>query len=147
MQISRPLAAASAALLLLTGCSTMAPLEEPSPVSAPASCSSAQVRDAVRQAAVLLHFKIVSATEDSIRLSYPDNPAKRAKFHADFEVRYSEKGFEVRYLTSQGLSEQMGCFNQPGVRCAHRNVTRWMRNLSLTAERLLPAVCQNAAAQ
>ena len=129
MQISRPLAAA-AARLLLTGCSTLAPIEEPVPVQAPAGTSAADMRTAIRQAASTLRFRFVSETDHAVRLSYPSHPEKREKFHADFEVRYDAEHFEVHYLTSDGLGEQMGCRNAPADRCVHHNVMRWMRNLS-----------------
>ena len=103
MQISRPLAAA-AALLLLTGCSTLAPIEEPVPVQAPAGTSAADMRTAIRQAASALRFRFVSETDHAVRLSYPSHPEKREKFHADL--------------------------NAPADRCVHHNVMRWMRNLS-----------------
>lgn len=143
MNLSFPLAASTLGILLLSGCSTLAPVEEPETVNIPIACTAPQVRDAILQAASFRRFRLLSETDNAARLTYPDHPARRIKYHADFEVRYDALHYGVHFLTSQGLSEQTGCQDQPDARCAHHNVTAWMKNLSLDIYRLLPKTCQN----
>lgn len=131
-------AATFCASILLTGCVTTAPVVNPPEQSAPAQVSSTKMHQAIMRAAQLRKWRIVSDEPGVVTLAYPGS-AKAVHFEAIVKVTYDARQYKVSYVSSRGLDERKGCVN-PEIKgrnkfddnalCVHRNVNRWMNNLS-----------------
>ena len=138
------LALGLSAALLLAGCGTTMPQRPLPEKSVPANISQADIRDAVIQAVSMRNWKLVSEKPGLVTVAYPSG-AKAAKFQATYNVKYDADSYEITYVSSYGLDERVGC-NDPkattknnwrDVPCYHRNVNRWMVNLSYDIDRIL----------
>jgi len=92
-----------------------------------------QIGQAVTTAASFRKFAVESRRPGRIQLAYPAMPRK---FQAHFEVVYDHHQLTMRYLGSYGLNDGP-CRDNPGVRCVHPNVARWMKNHIHDVENML----------
>lgn len=131
-------AATFCASMLLTGCGTTTPVVNPPEQSAPAQVSSTKMHQAIMRAAQLRKWRIVNDEPGVVTLAYPGS-AKAVHFEAIVKVTYDARRYKVSYVSSRGLDERKGCVNpemtgrnkfDDKALCVHRNVNRWMNNLS-----------------
>ena len=111
----------------LVGC-TIAPLQEP-PSEYIYQASSDNLHKAIIEAAQARSWAIKKDLPGKVQLTYPTG-AKRSKFEVTVDVEYKNGQYQVKYVSSYGLDEKTGCKNNWEQRCIHRNVNRWMNNLS-----------------
>ena len=130
--------AAIAASVLLSGCAVPTPVVNPRPQEVTAQISAQTMHDAIVKAAQQRKWRIVSDEPSRMTLAYPGT-AKAVHFEAIVRVDYTAKDYRISYVSSRGLDERMGCVNpkiqggnsyDENALCAHRNVNRWMNNLS-----------------
>lgn len=131
-------AAALTSAFLLTGCGTTTPVVNPGQQYAPTQVNAKQMHEAIVMAAHQRKWRILSDKPGEMLLAYPGS-AKAVKFEARVKVDYTAKDYQVSYVSSRGLDERKGCVNtkatgdkrfDENVLCVHRNVNRWMNNLS-----------------
>ena len=118
---------ASGAVLLLSGCvGTLPPVQNPNAVAV--SASPAVMKAAITSAADLRQWRIVEEKPGLVRLAYPGT-AKAEHFEMIADVEYTKKGYSVEYVSSRGL-DAGPCKDNPKQTCIHRNVNKWLQNLS-----------------
>lgn len=84
--------------------------------------------NAVKNAAQLRKFRVVSTHGNVVKLAYPSGP-RAQKFEAQFDVVYEGSKIAVKYASSRGL-DAGPCQNDAKQICLHRNVNKWMANLA-----------------
>ena len=87
-----------------------------------------QALNAVKNAAQLRKFRVVSTHGNVVKLAYPSGP-RAQKFEAQFDVVYEGSKIAVKYASSRGL-DAGPCQNDAKQICLHRNVNKWMANLA-----------------
>ena len=122
------------ACVLLTACMTTSPLVNPREQTVPHQVTQNKMHSAVLDAAQLRKWRVVSDKPGVMTLAYPGS-AKAVHFEAIVKVTYDNDSYQVSYVSSRGLDEKKGCRNSQNkydedLICVHRNVNRWMNNLS-----------------
>ena len=99
--------------------------------------SDARIHEAIKQAAQMRKWGIVSDQPGKVLLVYPTNN-RSLHYQATVSVTYGKGSYKVEYVKSRGLDEKRnGCYGKEGVVCVHRNVNRWIANLGKDLNRLL----------
>lgn len=103
------------------------------------------MHDAIIRAAQMRKWRIVSDEPGLVTLAYPGS-AKAIHFEATVKVAYDSRHYKISYVSSRGLGEKKGCVNpqleghnkyDDNAVCVHRNVNRWMNNLSTDILKIL----------
>lgn len=103
------------------------PVDNPAPIAAK-GIEQTQALNAVKNAAQLRKFRVVSTHGNVVKLAYPSGP-RAQKFEAQFDVVYEGSKIAVKYASSRGL-DAGPCQNDAKQICLHRNVNKWMANLA-----------------
>lgn len=103
------------------------PVDNPAPIAA-RGIGQTQALKAVKNAAHLRKFRLVSTHGNVVKLAYPSGP-RAQKFEAQFDVIYEGSKIAVKYASSRGL-DAGPCQNDAKQICLHRNVNKWMANLA-----------------
>ena len=105
---------------LLTGCGTSAPVSTVSySLAAHKTIQLQQMQQAVYTALQRYGWQLQSDNGSQIYARFN----KQERHIVDIRIDYSERGFAIHHVTSQGLN-----YNQ-GRDSIHRNYNRWVRNL------------------
>lgn len=125
--LKKSLLIGGAAALLLSGCvGTLPPVKNPSAVAI--SAQPAVIKTAIKRAADARQWRVVEERPGLVRLAYPGT-AKAEHFEMIADVEYTGKGYSVEYVSSRGL-DAAPCRDNPKETCIHRNVNKWLQNLS-----------------
>ena len=131
-------AVALSACVMLTACVTTAPLVNPREQTVSFQTTQDKMRSAILDAAKTRKWRVVHDEPGAMTLAYPGT-AKAVHFEAIVKVDYDADSYQVSYVSSRGLDERQGCVNpklsgknkfDENIICVHRNVNRWMNNLS-----------------
>ena len=139
MNRSTLIVAATAALLL-----SMGTMLQAAPVAEVISydqsglkASDERIHQAIKQAAEMRKWGIISDKPGKVLLVYPTNN-RSLHYQATVSVTYGKGSYKVEYVKSRGLDERPnGCYGKEGVVCVHRTVNRWIANLGKDLNRLL----------
>lgn len=128
------LASTFACAAILAGCGAPQPLHVPPEQTLGSGLSSNDVRAAILSAAQKRHWRIVSDQSDVIELAYPSN-ARSSKYEVIFAVHYTDRSYNIAYVSSRGLDEKLNC--KGATPCLHRNVNKWVANLNMDIQSAL----------
>lgn len=80
--------------------------------------SDARIHEAIKQAAQMRKWGIVSDKPGKVLLVYPTNN-RSLHYQATVSVTYGKGSYKVEYVKSRGLDEKRnGCYGKEGVVCA-----------------------------
>lgn len=110
------------ASLLAAACSTQHPIyniaQSPIPALRDGSRPSMQdVNKAITEAAIYKRWRVENLDEDTVRASI----TVRARHHATIDIDYSQTGYSITLVKSEGLDQRGGRI--------HRNYNKWVHLL------------------